>query len=66
LYSLCSPGNKALFENYLLYLKITTFALSISTFFMKKKIKNEQFSDNPGFLTEKLRYSQICGTKVDP
>jgi len=38
-----------------------------------KKNKNEYFSDNPGFLgykvnisflTEKLPYSQICGTKV--
>jgi len=40
-----------------------------------KKSKNEYFSDNPGFLgykvnirflTDKLPYSQICGTKVDP
>jgi len=38
-----------------------------------KKIKNEYFSENAGFLgykvninflTEKLPYSQICGTKV--
>jgi len=40
-----------------------------------EKIKNEQFSDNPGFLgykenisflTEKLPYSQICDTKLGP
>ena len=48
--------------------------MSIWTFF-DVKVKNEEFSDKPGFLgykvnisflTEKLPYSQIWGAKVCP
>ena len=83
-YLLCSPGNQHYQKILYLFIfikkvettsnKNTTFAFLISTFLMKK-LKNEYFSDDPGFLgyivnisflAEQLPYSQISGTKVGP